>query len=127
MDLNSKIDNIVLELKKDSNVLAVYLFGSYALNKQKPYSDIDLCIFLKDYSNYLDYYGFSSKFVDISTFNKLPLTAKYKVFKEGKPIYVKNKQELEEILRITMRDYLDFKYHFDYQLNYFLNKPSVSL
>lgn len=127
MDFMSKINDIIIELKKDPNVLAVYLFGSYALNNSKPYSDIDICIFLKDYSKSLTYYGFAGKYVDISVFNNLPLTVKYKVFKEGKSLYVSDGLELKNILRVTLRDYLDNKHRFDYQLNYFLNKESVSL
>lgn len=127
MDIESKINNLILELKKDSNVLAVYLFGSYATGKHKVYSDIDVCIFLKDYSKSINYYGYGSNLVDISVFEKLPLPVKYKVFKEGKALYIENKELIENIKILTLRDYLNNKHRYDLQFEYMLNKPSVSL
>jgi predicted nucleotidyltransferase len=37
-------EQIISELKEIKDVEAIYLFGSYAKNKVKPYSDIDLCL-----------------------------------------------------------------------------------
>jgi len=126
-DVNTKIRNLVLELKKDPNVLAVYLFGSYATGKQKPYSDVDICVLLEDSSNAITYYGFGSKLIDLSVFDRLPLSARYSVFKEGKPLFVRDEEKLNAILFATMRNYLDNKHLYNLQFEYVLNKDSVKL
>jgi len=40
----NKIDEIIDELKKNKKVEAICLFGSYAKDDVKPFSDIDTCI-----------------------------------------------------------------------------------
>lgn len=42
------------------NVENVYLFGSYASNKQREHSDIDVAVVVDKFEN--DYYKFKSKF-----------------------------------------------------------------
>ncbi len=120
-----KINPILNELKLDNNIIAIYLFGSQATNKNKSYSDIDICLILKNNDKAIDYLGYSGKYIDISVFDKLPLTAKYKVFKEGKLLFVSNKAVLDEIKIRVLRDYLDNKYYLDLGFEYFLNKEGV--
>ena len=103
-----KIAKKMLEIK---NVMAVYLFGSVARNKSGPLSDIDICIFgnlnEKEKNKALEA---SSDNLDISFFNDLPISIKFRVLKEGKPIAVKNMDFVNKIKISTIKNYLDFKY-----------------
>ena len=122
-----QIEKIVQELKEDKNINAIYLFGSYATGRQKKYSDIDICLITKtqDKKENLKYYGFSSKKIDISIFDRLPLQAKYKVFKEGIILHLKDKDKIEECKRKTIEKYLEQKPFFDRQLKHLLDKKAV--
>ena len=105
------IRKIAKRMLKIKNVIAVYLFGSMAKNKSGPLSDIDICIFgelnEKEKNKVLED---SSDNLDISFFNDLPITIKFKVVKEGIPLAVKDKNLINNIKINTARNYLDFKY-----------------
>ena len=42
--MNKEIEPVVNEIKNIKGVEGIYLFGSYARKKTKPYSDIDICV-----------------------------------------------------------------------------------
>ena len=44
------VKDLVIEFKANPNVTAVILTGSYAKKSQKPYSDVDITVFYKDFS-----------------------------------------------------------------------------
>jgi len=106
IELAKKINNI----KKNKKIMAVYLFGSSVNNKQNPLSDIDICIFGEFNSiekNEIER-NFSEKY-DLSFFNELPIWIKIRVLKEGRALYIKNKDEMFRISLNTMKEYEDFK------------------
>lgn len=110
----TKIENIksiAMEILKIKNVKAVYLFGSYALEKNTPLSDIDLCI-LGDLTerDKTKIFEFSSDNLDLSVFNELPTMIKFRVFKEGKTLTIKDKEFVDNLKIKTAREYLDFKH-----------------
>ena len=99
-----EIDSLKKELIKIKEIFAIVLYGSYANNKQNIRSDIDLCLVLKTnekekikkvYQKTLILSGKSEKY-DIKIFESLPLKIKFEVISEGKVLYAKNKQELQE-------------------------------
>ena len=81
------VNEIAEEIGKDENVVAVYLFGSYASGKQHPLSDIDLCVIIKDRNKEYETTLPASDNLDVSFFHRLPITIKYRVFTEGKQNY----------------------------------------
>lgn len=105
------IGKIAEEISKIKNVQAVYLFGSYAAGKNHPLSDIDLCVIgnlnEKEKSRAMEYL---SDNLDISIFNDLPIFIKIRVFKEGKPLVIKDKEFVDNAKMKTLREYLDFKH-----------------
>jgi len=114
--MKQKIRKIVNKIKKNKEVIAIMLFGSYAKGKITPLSDIDLCVMLdKKYNNcsmakkrmgYLT--GTADKF-DIQVFQLLPLYVKNKILKEGKILYSKNIKKIYDVAYETIRKYEDFK------------------
>lgn len=104
------IEKIAKNMGKIKNVKAVYLFGSYATRSQIPLSDIDICIIgnLNNKERYkvLEY---GSDNFDICFFEDLPIYIKIRVFKEGKPIILKDEEFIKKLEFKTLREYLDFK------------------
>lgn len=105
------IENIVGEVKKIKGVLAVYVFGSYVKDKMSDLSDVDICIVgevaLKNKTNIL--LGKFPEMFDVSFFDELPIWIKMRVFRDGKCIFVKDKNALNLIKLLTLKEYLDFK------------------
>ncbi len=104
------IDKIAKEIGRIKNVRAVYLFGSYATGKNFPFSDIDLCIIgnLSQKEKYAALSSLSDN-LDISFFEDLPIYIKIRVFREGKPLYIKDKDFINFVKVKTIKKYLDFR------------------
>lgn len=103
---------VVSRLKKIPDIKAVYLFGSYATGKEKPISDIDLCVITEKnihQSKKLDILSCAGRDVEISLFHDLPISLKAKVFREGKLLFCRDKRLLIDIKLAAMKEYLDFK------------------
>ncbi len=102
-----KID--ISQIENEKSLIAIYLFGSVAEGKQSSLSDIDICIMgkfsekqkLRILSNMPEKY-------DVSFFDELPIWIKIRVFK-GKPLFIKDKEELYKINFKTLEEYEDFR------------------
>ncbi len=85
--------------KKDSEVVAIMLFGSYA-RRDAQYRDVDVAILIKSKDNaqvvlsrYLDMSDFiETRLFDISILNDLPADIQTRVFNEGTAIYMGDKE-----------------------------------
>lgn len=114
MNNQKLIQKVVSELKKEKSVKAIYLFGSQAKGKTKPYSDIDFCVLTKhSVSNNAkeEILSNSSEKIDISLFWDLPLTLQYRVLKEGKLLLNRDELLLHRATNSIVLSYLDFKPH----------------
>lgn len=115
-----EIERIVKSIKGEKGVEAVYLFGSRASGKQKPYSDTDICVITGKGAKKEKILSNSSKSIDTSIFWDLPLSIRFRVIKEGKPLYVKNKMKMQRVEAETVLSYLDFKPLLERHLSRFL-------
>lgn len=106
-----EIDNIIEPLMKNRDVLTIYLFGSYARGREKPFSDIDICVVADKHANRDEILSHSSKKIDISVFHDLPLSMRFRVIKEGKLLFSRDELKLHRIIVETIKAYLDFKPH----------------
>ncbi|MEK6808487.1 MAG: nucleotidyltransferase domain-containing protein [Nanoarchaeota archaeon] len=112
----NSVAKLVTDLKKIKAVRTIILFGSYSRMKQKPLSDIDICILvdkkipLKIKS---EIYSYASKKIDISLFWDLPPQIRYDVLKDGKILFNRNKDYLHSATIETMSEYLDFRHIID--------------
>ncbi len=106
------LDHLVGQLKSYKEVQAIYLFGSQATGKARPYSDVDICIMLapgvtlKKQAEILSY---SSEKIQLSLFDMLPLYIQYRVFKEGKVLFLRDELTIHRVTVRTVLHYLDFK------------------
>ena len=123
--MERKISDIVKKLKGIKDVKAVILFGSYAKGEQKPYSDIDICVFTdKNVDEGIKemILSYSSKDYHLSIFWDLPLNFRFRVFKEGKVLFARDSSWLAKIKFFTIRKYLDFRPRLERISEYYLNK-----
>ena len=106
------IKDLIKELKANNKVEAIYLFGSQATGKARPYSDTDICVILTEGTLQkvkTDILSYSSSKIEISIFSELPLYIRYRIFKEGKPLFVRKKLNIHRLNVRTINNYLDFK------------------
>ena len=107
-------EELIKEVKKDRDVIAVYLFGSYARGEK--YRDIDICLVLKPSRKKYSKLFLSKKKLeylkkfnyDIHVFQQLPLYIRHRVLKEGKLLYSKG-DEIYDVAFLTIKEYEDFK------------------
>lgn len=118
----SKIEN---KLKKYFNgkdyIAFAYLFGSMARGKFTPLSDIDIAVYidetktaenlfklrLKELAALMNLLG--TEQVDLVFLNETPLDLNYRVIRDGKLIFERDKKARAHFWEITVRDYLDWK------------------
>ncbi len=109
-----KLKKIVEKAEKDSDVLAVIVFGSYARNEK--FLDIDVCIVLKPGKHSplflskkrLEYLT-DFPDIDIQIYQQLPLYIKIRILKEGKVLYCKNEDLLYDLAFSTIKDFEYYK------------------
>ena len=106
-----EIDKIIEPFKKNEDVISIYLFGSYARGREKPFSDIGICVVADRGANRDKILSYSSKKMDISIFHDLPLIIRFRVLKEGQLLFLRDELKLHRIIVATIRSYLDFKPH----------------
>ena len=113
--INDKnIQGIIEKAKKDKEVLAVALFGSYARGEE--YKDIDICISLKNKSYDKQYlakkrfqYTLTNEKYDVQIFQLLPIYIRKRILKEGKILYCIDENNLYDIYLFTIEEFEDFK------------------
>ena len=105
------IEKIAREISKIKNVEAIYLFGSQSRGNTGPLSDIDICIIggLTEKEKSRVYY-FSSDNLDISFFEQLPIIIQFRILKEGKKLFVRDRNKIDELKIRIIKNYIDFKY-----------------
>ncbi len=108
------LSNIIDQAKKDKDILAVSIFGSFA--RKEEYNDIDICIFLRKKKTNLEmskkkinYMKNAGEKIDINIFQQLPLYVRHRILKEGKFIFCANDDELYDLAYLTAKEWEDFK------------------
>lgn len=121
-------EKFVENLKRDDDILAVILFGSYARNEARKESDIDVCIVLKDKEHEklsqkeMDYMSLvDDERVQVHIFQNLPIFIRIRVLKEGKMIFCKDEDTLYDIAFRTIKEFEAFKKYYKDYLNSILH------
>ena len=120
--IDSKEFKEIVELaKRDDNIAALILFGSYARGNFKKTSDVDLCVIKKNKDllphefDILDYQDRNT--FDILFYDNLPDYVKFRVFKEGKVLVVNDEKLLFNIRRKFLHKFRDEYYFRERQMN----------
>ncbi|PIU22660.1 MAG: hypothetical protein COT14_00145 [Candidatus Diapherotrites archaeon CG08_land_8_20_14_0_20_30_16] len=87
----AELKDFLKEIKKDKNIVAAYLFGSYITGRTKEESDVDICIIPIDEK--YDVYKYNQDLVQASNFWKLPPNIQYHILFEGKLLYLPKKYD----------------------------------
>jgi predicted nucleotidyltransferase len=106
-----QLKNLAAEIAKNEKVVAVILFGSFAKKRETPISDIDICVIgkrLKEREK-AEIESLGNEKVRIVFFEELPLPVRYRVFKEGRFLYLKDEVFINSLKAETMTYFLDFK------------------
>ena len=105
-----KLKLVLKELSKLSFVDAVFLFGSYVNGKSRGDSDIDLAVLTKKVSRGKEIiiHSYGGEEIDISIFNRLPLIIQFRVLKEGKIVFCKDKKAVHAAKVAVFKQYWDF-------------------
>jgi len=106
-----QLKNLTSKIIKNKKVLAVILFGSFAKKRQTPVSDIDICVIGKNLKEKekANIESLGNEKLRIVFFDELPLPVRYRVFKEGKFLYLKNEKFINSLKAKTVTYFLDFK------------------
>ncbi|MEI6731284.1 MAG: nucleotidyltransferase domain-containing protein [archaeon] len=106
-----RLNEILKELEKMGCVSSVFFFGSRSRGKARQDSDYDLAVITKDATikEELKILGMGDETFNISVFSRLPLIIKFRVLKEGKLMFCKDKTYLYNTRYHIFKEYLDFQ------------------
>jgi len=110
------LEKLLIKACDDEEVLAVFLFGSYARKEQVRSSDIDVCLAL--ISKPIELTASSRKRLDylkdipldVKIFQQLPLYMRRRVLKEGRLLFVRDETLLYQLAIRTAQAFEDFKH-----------------
>jgi len=120
--VTDRIPDIIEEVSKDSDVVALFSFGSLARDDLKPLSDLDFAVlvsknfdFKARFEKHLDLIGlfnqvFKTDEIDLVLLNDVSIGFSYNVIFSGRLLYCRNRAELEDFTEKTVKFYLDFKF-----------------
>jgi len=131
--MNKKLSNIISDyFKNKDEVIAVYLFGSYASEKNQPFSDIDIGILL----NRIDQeFARQQKMRYITELSRIirkdvhPVILNYasevlmkQIYSKGKCILIKDSKELAKYKMTMYARIADFAYYLNKMQNGFIRR-----
>jgi len=120
--MEKELERILEKARKDKDVLAVILFGSYARKRTLPLSDIDVCLMLKPKrlsslfisNKKLEYLSMVSSKYDIQIFQQLPVFIRVRILKEGKFLLNKDYDSMFRVAISSIKEFELFKNHYLY-------------
>jgi uncharacterized protein len=104
---------LISDISRQSDVIAIIIFGSVVNGKAREDSDIDLCIVTRpDISDSarLELLSYGWDRIDIHLFRDLPLTIRMRVIREGELLFCADTLLFHRIKIDTIREYLDFSH-----------------
>ena len=126
-------DKLINFIKEKDNVLAVYLFGSFADNTYNENSDIDLAVLYDGKTDLGEHVSdsidieriFENTKIDYIDLEEISLFFRFNILKNGKKIYIKDEEKLYDYVYKTQKLYIDMKYSRDKYEDYVLNHSSL--
>jgi len=107
-------DSLINKVKKDRDMLAVIVFGSFA--RKEKYSDIDICFVLKEKQKNIEMSKKRLEYLkdfpsfDIQIFQQLPLYIRIRILKEGKIVFCNNMNMLYDTAFAAIKEFEDYKH-----------------
>lgn len=128
INIENKIKDLQRYFTSNSNILSVWIIGSYGTEYQREESDIDFAILLNSDIKLMDEMKISCDIsdtiefenVDIVNLRKAPITLQFKTLKEGRQIYEKDFIKVSDYMEYVFNRYRDEKYYIDlYRKDYY--------
>ena len=101
---------VIAELVARGEIVAIILFGSVARGQAREISDIDICIITRrgiPGPEKMELLSYGSDKIDVSIFEDLPITIRFRAIREGKILFCRDITALQAIMADTVREYLD--------------------
>ena len=97
MDGKGKIKEVVERLKKNPNVLSIFLFGSRATGKANEKSDVDIAVILEnaDFESRMEVEELQREGIDIVILNTSNPLFILSAIRDGKVLFERNKKDVE--------------------------------
>ena len=107
----NRLNEIIKKLSQNKKVAAIFLFGSQVNGRAREHSDVDIAVLIKNSNNKdLDFIAkFRNDLFDTHPFHKLPLEIQFRVIRDGKMLFLRDKKSFRLIWVKTIRDYFDFQ------------------
>jgi len=127
--MDESLSEVLMKASADDDVLAVFLFGSYA--RDEKYKDIDVCLViypseidqLNDLQKEIEY---SEENIDVNLYHNLPLYIQVRILEEGMLKLVKDEDMLYDLVRFTLTNWEDFRPRYEIYLESVLHGPEDS-
>ncbi|MEM1810836.1 MAG: nucleotidyltransferase domain-containing protein [Thermofilaceae archaeon] len=104
-----ELSSLIERIKEFPETLAIILFGSYVRGAIKGTSDIDVAVIVRkpDKRVEAEIGSMYSPYFDVVLFHRLPLHIQFEVLKYGRVVFCRDEEELLEVKRRVLREYLD--------------------
>jgi len=120
------LSDLTRSLSQFPAVIAVILYGSAARMTTTPLSDIDVCVvtspglYAEEWESIMSYTGPAP---DLVVFQDLTPSVRYRVIREGKVLFCRDRKALHRIKAGTLREYLDLQPLIDRNARRILKNP----
>lgn len=116
--LGSKLDNLLNFFEYDTDILTVYIFGSFGTEQQNIMSDIDIGILFDSKLPILDELKYSADIssilktdkVDIINLNSSPVYMQHQVLYTGKKIFERDFGKTADFVERVLEEYHDYEF-----------------
>jgi len=133
-DVQNRLSAALGQVGKERDIIAAYLYGSYACGQARKDSDIDVAVLLEDAESYsaLDLLRLGRELearaglerIDVRLLNDAPLAARGRILTEGKLLYSGNDSKRVDF-EVTSRSlYFDFLPHLEYLRKVFIQRTA---
>ena len=124
-DVTDRIPVLIEQIEKDSDIVALYAFGSLATGELQPLSDLDFGILVastldkdKRFYKHLDLIGLFTETlrtdeIDLVLMNDAPIRFSFNILKMGNLLYCSSPLALIDYREMIVKLYLDFKFYRD--------------
>ncbi|MEW6088421.1 MAG: nucleotidyltransferase domain-containing protein [bacterium] len=105
----------------NEEIIALYLFVSYAEDKQRPESDVDIAVLTEPYKNKQESFMSRLKFkndiakllnkeIDLVIFQETGEILSYQIIKNGRVVFERDRDKLSLFKSKTIVQYLDYQF-----------------
>jgi predicted nucleotidyltransferase len=131
MHRHSVFSSLAEYFSKSNEVVAAYVFGSYAENIARPDSDIDVAIIMEPVSrDTLEYRlavmedikRLTGLDADVIVLNEAPIMLQFQIIQKGKVVFERDADRRAVFVMSVAGRYYDYKRYFDYHARHLAEK-----